>query len=55
MHIIAQLCSVATERGPCDELLLDNLTMFRSEMVAQFADEWGTPRMAIELLRGIIR
>ena len=41
MHIIAQLCSVIIERGPCGELLLDNSTTFRSAMVAQFADEWG--------------
>ena len=41
MHIIAQLRSVVIERGPCDELLLDNLMAFRSAMAAQFADEWG--------------
>ena len=41
MHIIAQLRSVVIERGPCDELLLDNSTAFRSAVVAQFADEWG--------------
>ena len=41
MHIIAQLHSVAIEQGPCDELLLDNSTAFRSAMVAQFADERG--------------
>ena len=41
MHIIAQLSSVVIERGPCDELLLDNSAAFRSAMVAQFADEWG--------------
>ena len=40
-HIIAQLCSVVIEQGPCDELLLDNSTAFRSAMVAQFADKWG--------------
>ena len=41
MHVIAQLRSAVIERGPCDELLLDNSTEFRSAMVAQFADEWG--------------
>ena len=41
MNVIAQLCSVVIERGPCDELLLDNSTAFRSAMAAQFADEWG--------------
>ena len=41
MHIVAQLRSVVIERGPCDELLLDNSTAFTSAMVAQFADEWG--------------
>ena len=41
MHVIAQLRSVVIERGPCDELLLDNSMTFRSAMVAQFADEWG--------------
>ena len=41
MHIVAQLRSVVIERGPCDELLLDNSTAFRSAMVNQFADEWG--------------
>ena len=41
MHVIAQLRSVVIEGGPCDELLLDNSMVFRSAMVAQFADEWG--------------
>ena len=41
MHIVSQLRSVIIERGPCDELLLDNSAAFRSAMVAQFADEWG--------------
>ena len=40
-HIVTQLRSVVIERGPCDELLLDNSTAFRSAIVAQFADEWG--------------
>ena len=39
--IVAQLRSVAIERGPCDELLMDNSTAFRSAAVEQFADEWG--------------
>ena len=62
MHVIAQLRSVVIERGPCDELLLDNSTAFRSAMVAQFADEWGIALrfqaaytlVAMELSRGII-
>ena len=29
------------ERGPCEELLLDNSTVFRSATVAQFAEDWG--------------
>lgn len=29
-HIVSQLSSVVIERGPCDELLLDNSTAFRS-------------------------
>ena len=41
MNVIAQLRSVVIEQGPCDELLLDNSTAFRSAMAAQFADEWG--------------
>ena len=41
MHIVAQLRSVLIERGPCDEFLLDNSTVFRSAMVAQFAEKWG--------------
>ena len=41
MHIVAQLRSVVIERGPCDELWLDNSAAFRSAMVAQFADDWG--------------
>ena len=41
MHIIAQLRSVVIEQGLCDELLLDNLMVSRSVIVAQFADEWG--------------
>ena len=41
MHIIAQLHSVVIERGPCDELLLDNSMVFRSAMLAQFPDKCG--------------
>ncbi|XP_067940503.1 uncharacterized protein [Watersipora subatra] len=40
-HIVAQLRTIVIERGPCDELLMDNSMAFRSATVAQFADEWG--------------
>ncbi|XP_067939140.1 uncharacterized protein [Watersipora subatra] len=40
-HIVAQLRTVVIERGPCDELLMDNSMALRSATVAQFADEWG--------------
>lgn len=40
-NIVAQLRSVAIERGPCEELLMDNSTAFRSAAVERFADEWG--------------
>ena len=39
--ISAQLKQVDIERGPFEELLLDNSTAFRSATVQQFADEWG--------------
>ena len=39
--IVAQLRSVVIERGPCEELLMDNSTAFRSAAVEQFADGWG--------------
>ncbi|XP_067949793.1 uncharacterized protein [Watersipora subatra] len=40
-HIVAQLRTIVIERGPCDELLMDNSMAFSSATVAQFADEWG--------------
>jgi transposase InsO family protein len=40
-RIVAQLQSVFIERGPCDELLMDNSMAFRSAAVEQFADRWG--------------
>ena len=40
-NIVAQLQSVVVERGPCDELLMDNSTAFRSAAVERFPDEWG--------------
>ena len=39
--IVAQLQQVVVERGPCEELLLDNSTAFRSAALSQFADMWG--------------
>jgi len=39
--IVAKLRSVVIERGPCEELLLDNSMTFRSASVEEFADEWG--------------
>jgi len=39
--IVAQLRSVVIERGPFEELLLDNSMTFRSASVEEFADEWG--------------
>ena len=44
-NIIAQLRSVVTERGPCDKLLMDNSTAFRSAALEEFANEcWITLR-----------
>ena len=40
-NIIAQLRSVVTERGLCDELLMDNSMAFRSAALEEFANEWG--------------
>jgi len=39
--IVVQLHSVVIERGPCEELLLDNSMAFRSASVEEVADEWG--------------
>ena len=41
MSVVTQLRLVVLERGPFDELLLDNATAFRSEALKRFADEWG--------------
>jgi len=38
--IVAQFRQVVIERGPFEELLLDNSTAFRSATVRQFADDW---------------
>ena len=40
-NIIAQSRSVITERGLCDELLIDNSMAFRSAAREEFANEWG--------------
>ena len=40
-NIVAQLRSIVLERGPFDELLMDNSMAFRSAAVEEFADEWG--------------
>jgi hypothetical protein len=40
-NIVAQLRSVIIERGPCDELLMDNSMAFRSATVEEFAERWG--------------
>ena len=38
--IVAELHQVVRERGPFEELLLDNSAAFRSACLEQFADEW---------------
>ena len=38
---VTELRSIMLERGPCDEILLDNATAFHSGEMGKFADSWG--------------